>query len=303
MQDLKEISNEFSLEASTFAQAPNSILSQTYILDDRYILRSRKLMPDTVEKLERETVLISAARPLTEVQFPELLRSRDGSLYIIRGNLLWTAYPLIEGDVLCSWWNLELLNDEARENLYFTLKELHTKTTARLPEIPWNSDFLNDVKRWLAAIPPRSLNQKQRNRLEEAVARVERFEKNLLEHELCFIHGDYHPGNIVFKDNKVIGLIDVDWSRKGYYMEDLSYTLMTLMRDFRQKDFEFDEKKFNGALMSYGLEKEKMPIFIEYMFLAVFYDFFLYKTLQEVQHMTHLAPFQLSFLDALGQRW
>ncbi|MBI5457863.1 aminoglycoside phosphotransferase family protein [Candidatus Kaiserbacteria bacterium] len=297
--DLKKVAGEFGLHVETCEQAKNSVLSQTFIVNETHILRSRKLHDDTLVRFKKEQALVTSVKSLSSLEFPELMPCKSGEAFVIQGNLLWAAYPLIAGDVQCSWWNLENLDDDARKDLYKTLKILHGQTMGKLVSIPGESIFLNDIRRWLIDVPGDTLDTRQCTRLEQALSKVRNFEQNLSEKDLCFIHGDYHPGNIVFRENKVAGLIDLDWSRKGYYMEDLAYTLMTLMRDFRRPIFVFNKDEFDAALQGYGLRSSDMSVFWEYMLLAVFYDLYLMRTLPELRDKTHLVPFQLSFLDDL----
>ena len=42
------------------------------------------------------------------------------------------------------------------------------------------------------------------------------------------IHGDYHAGNLLFQDNKLMGIVDFEYAGGGCFLEDLAYAASSL---------------------------------------------------------------------------
>ena len=117
---------------------------------------------------------------------------------------------------------------------------------------------------------------------------------------LCFIHGDWHYGNLILdKDNKVIGVIDLDWCRIGYHLEDLAYTVMMLLRFYDSDQFNFNKKRFSELLDWYGLNKNEIDLFKEYLILYAFYDVCILKDAADLKNQKYYLNYQKSFLDYL----
>ena len=46
--------------------------------------------------------------------------------------------------------------------------------------------------------------------------------------ETGVIHGDYHAGNLLFQDNQLMGIIDLEYAGGGCFLEDLAYAASSL---------------------------------------------------------------------------
>ncbi|MBI5092013.1 MAG: phosphotransferase [Candidatus Hydrogenedentes bacterium] len=46
--------------------------------------------------------------------------------------------------------------------------------------------------------------------------------------ETGLIHGDWHSGNLLFRDEELVGILDLEFAGDGCYLEDLSYALSNL---------------------------------------------------------------------------
>jgi len=74
------------------------------------------------------------------------------------------------------------------------------------------------------------------------------------------IHSDYHPGNLKFRHNRVVGVFDFNWSRMGYRVFDFSLALIYFAGRWENKikgqggldlnKFELFLKIYNRALRS-----------------------------------------------------
>lgn len=294
--DIKEIAGQFDIQAVNLDQIKHAVLSQVYIIDNKYVLRSRALESDTLLRFENEQNLLSAVRSISPLKFPNLLKTKSGQNYIIDGDLMWTAYPMILGDIWCNWWELDKLADKKIKIIFAALSELHSKTAGKLVDINIGRqyNFLNDITKWLLGIGD-VISSDERQRIIRAIKAVNDFKTELHDEDYCFVHGDFHPGNIVFQEDRVIGLLDTDWARKGSYLEDLAYTLMTFLRDY-QHPFKFREDLYQKYLAWYGIKEKDIKIFNEYFILYIFYDLYLFCNSGQLNNRDKLLQFQREFL-------
>jgi homoserine kinase type II len=67
------------------------------------------------------------------------------------------------------------------------------------------------------------------------------------------IHSDYHPGNLKFRHERVVGVVDFDWSQMGYRAFDLSLALIYFAGRWGKKGHEgLNANKFELFLRTYG---------------------------------------------------
>lgn len=89
----------------------------------------------------------------------------------------------------------------------------------------------------------------------------------------CFVHGDFHHGNIVVDDQRnIIGLIDCDWCRVGHPFEDLGYLVMMCLRKYDSPKFHLDRGHLAQLLGWYGLQESEYSKLFEYLILCALYD-------------------------------
>ncbi len=251
---------------------------------------------NALARFKNEQNLLDKIRKIVKIKFPELLNCHQGDNYFIDNSLLWTAYQLIPGDIICAWWNLDRLTDEQAKNIFVTLRQLHQKTAGKLSQINIESEynFLDDVSRRLLDIGD-GISASERARVQRAIKVTRDFSHDLREKDYCFVHGDYHPGNIIFQGNKVFGLLDTDWARKGSYLEDLAYMIMMFLRDYRQP-FKLIVENYQKFLSWYAIGKEDFPIFNEYLILYTFYDLHLFRDLEKLPSQEVNYEYQRKFL-------
>lgn len=66
------------------------------------------------------------------------------------------------------------------------------------------------------------------------------------------IHGDYHPGNLKYRDEKVVGLFDFDWSKIDYRLFDLALGLVYFVSIWGDQAEGLRKDKFNLFLTTYN---------------------------------------------------
>ena len=300
---IKQIVEQFDIKVIKISPIKSAVLSKVYLINDKYILRSRVLENDTIQKFNNEQNLLNKVRDIVSIKFPNLLSTKSDKNYFIYNNSFWTVYSLIGGEILSHWWNLEKLSEEQKEKIFKTLKQLHLETIEKLDDIDENNqyNFIKDVYQRLLD-SSNHITADEYKRVEKAINIIKKFKNKLSKKDLCFIHGDYHPGNVIFRENEVVGLLDFDFSRKDVPFEDLAYTLMMFLRDY-QKPFEFNEENYFKFLNWYGVKKEDFLIINEYLILFTFYDFHLLKYLEQIPNQDMFFEFQRDFLRDICLRF
>ena len=182
----------------------------------------------------------------------------------------------IEGDRLSDIFK----RDKKDKNIY--LKE-YGKTLSQIHNIQ-NREFDKAFQRPINETPK---NYKNSDEFSEKI--IKYLEENKVEKDnKTFIHGDFHYANVLFKNKKVNGIIDLEYSGLGFKEQDIAWALILrpgqkfmdniddinlFLEGYRSKsDFEYDKFKWcyiNGSihfyLMNYENEeyKQKMRNLIE----------------------------------------
>lgn len=109
------------------------------------------------------------------------------------------------------------------------LAEFHAATEEFVPPVPKDLPRYDDPKATgagFASLLPQATEQ-QVGGIRRILAVVARLEREFpdraygaLPHGL--IHGDYHPGNVLFRGSRVVGIFDLDWASRQPRVRDLS---------------------------------------------------------------------------------
>lgn len=177
----------------------------------------------------------------------------------------------IEGDRLSDIFK----RDKKDKNIY--LKE-YGKTLSQIHNIQ-NKKFDKAFQRPINETPK---NYKNSDEFSEKI--IKYLEENKVEKDnKTFIHGDFHYANVLFKNKKVNGIIDLEYSGLGFKEQDIAWALILrpgqkfmdniddinlFLEGYRSKsDFEYDKFKWcyiNGSihfyLMNYENEEYKQKI-------------------------------------------
>ena len=105
-QRISSILEVFGLNASQIRKPPDAMLAQVYLVEDRYILRSRPFEPTTLARFVAECELCGNVTELTGFRFPKYRQASSGTRYVIEGGNFWTLHKLIPGRPLGSWFKL-----------------------------------------------------------------------------------------------------------------------------------------------------------------------------------------------------
>ena len=111
------------------------------------------------------------------------------------------------------------------------------------------------------------------------------------------MHGDFHHGNILTDDEKIVGFIDLDWCRVGSRYEDLGFTLMMLLRDYETWSQEFRRQRYNDILSFYDFDGDA-SVLGDYMALYALFDCHVFKS-ATFEKAADFYAYQKSFLETL----
>ena len=177
----------------------------------------------------------------------------------------------IEGDRLSDIFK----QDKKDKETY--LKE-YGKTLSQIHNIQ-NREFDKAFQRPINEVPK---NYKNSDEFSEKI--IKYLEENKIEkNNRTFIHGDFHYANVLFKNQKVNGIIDLEYSGLGFKEQDIAWALILrpgqefmdniddinlFLDGYRSRsDFEYDKFKWcyiNGSihfyLMNYENEEYKQKI-------------------------------------------
>lgn len=268
-QGVASILKRFGLNAGRVSKPADAMLAQVYAVEDRYILRSRSFEPSTLERFAAECELCGHVAQLTGFRFPAYRRSASGTRYAIEDNNFWTLHERIPGRPLGSWFELHRIDPSITLKVVHTLRRLHTGTTGCFDEKRIDRTHLLASVNTAHAEALDFLSGNAVDRLNTAVDRVKIYCDAYTPEAVCFVHGDFHHGNILALNDRITGFIDLDWCRIGSPCEDLAFTLMMLLRDYdnwspafrwpvyremlRAYDFQGDTTRLNDFIILYAL--------------------------------------------------
>jgi len=272
------------------------MLAQVYLVEDRFILRSRLFRPTTLTRFVAECELCGKVTELTGFRFPKYLRSSSGKPYVIEGGNFWTLHKLIPGRPLGSWFKLHRIDPSVNCKVMNALHQLHTKTTGCFDEkINDRSHLIKSVKSALIEAP-NFLSANALERLKIAFDRVQKYCQSYPLEVGCFVHGDFHHGNILAHNGRIIGLIDLDWCRVSSPYEDLAFTLMMLLRDYKNWSNNLRWSVYREMLGFYDF-KGDVTLLNDHIILYALFDCAIFKRSQFVNAKAFFE-YQKRFLEA-----
>lgn len=300
--EIRELLKTFGLSASGVRKPPDAMLASVYIVDDRWLLRSRDATDDTPRMFEAERERTAAASSLTGCRFPEYLRSRDGEAYVVRDGLFWTVHRLIPGRPLGSWTELHRVPPRADRQVMTALRRLHQSTRGRFAEEKLARAFFVDRIEPQLEEAPSFLPGPAVRALRAAFERVRAFTARYPAAEACFVHGDFHHGNVLTNEGAVSGFIDLDWCRIAHPLEDLGFTVMMLLRDSDTWSPAFRPRRYRELVSLYGPDGDTSCL-DDYILLYGLFDCHCFRTARferaEDFH-TYQKMFVRSLSGALG---
>ncbi len=301
---LQDIAKAFDITFQKVEQPEHAFLDTVFILNETYVLKGRQRTDAQREQIYRENVLLLAIKDKVPFALPLPLSTKDGHPFLDLADTYWTLARHIPGRVLGKWQSITDATDAETKSVFTALRLLHEKTkNLGLHEHINLTMFTNERRAELVEVrhlvSPHALS-----RIALAIDRVEQARLKLSPEDLCFVHGDFHHGNVIVNDRgNIIGLIDFDFCRIGHPYEDLGLTVSASMNDYRLPAFIFKEEDFRRLVGWYGISKKDHSQFTEYFLMAALFavwDFFLH---EGIKNRDFFLTYHLSMLSDLCSRF
>jgi aminoglycoside phosphotransferase (APT) family kinase protein len=268
---IPEILKVFGLNASRIRKPQDAKLAQVYLVEDRYVLRSRPLETDTRARFAAECELYGQVAELTGFRFPQYERCESGACFVINEDCFWTLHKLIPGHPLGNWFELHRVDPSVNRQVLNALRQIHTTTTGCFDDKIIDRTRLLELVRPALAEAPDFLSDNALEQVRTAFSRVTRFCSSYPAQAGCFVHGDFHHGNILAHGGRIVGFIDLDWCRIGSPYEDLAFTLMMLLRDYENWSPTFRWPVYREMLDYYGFNGDA-ALLNDYLILYTLFD-------------------------------
>ncbi len=270
-ESLQRALNFFGLQARSIKRPPEAKLASVYLIDDCYVLRSRVLLDNTEKRFAAERKLLEWVAGLTGYQFPDYQPSKLGRYFFVDGGFFWTVHPLIPGQPLGNWYELHMVASHTDRQVMATLRRIHDSTTGHFAETDLSRTFLLEMLQPILKEASTFLSEDLRRRIRSSFRRVRDFSGAYHPKQACFVHGDFHHGNILVDKGEVVGFIDLDWCRVGHALEDLGFTIMMLLRDYKTWSTEFRWQRYEDILQAYGFSEAPF-VLNDYIALYALFD-------------------------------
>lgn len=287
----------FGLNASRLQKPSDAMLAQVYFVEDQYILRSRPYEADTPARFEAECNLCGQVAELTGFRFPEYLQCTSGDSFVVDEGYFWTLHQIIPGRPLGSWFELHRIDPSVHREVLNTLHRLHTLTTGTIDE-----KFI-DRRRLIELITPsmdeaRSfLSGQVLERLELAFESVKSYCDAYPPEISCFVHGDFHHGNILAQNGRIVGFIDLDWCRAGSFYEDFAFSLMMMLRDYKNWSPEFRWSRYRSILDDYDFNGDA-ELLNDHLILYALFDCTVFNS-SNFENANAFFKYQKQFLESV----
>jgi aminoglycoside phosphotransferase len=299
---MTNILNFFGISARNIVKQPQAALSDVYIIDDVFVLRSRSLRGNYLKKLENECQLTKLVANKCGLKVPQYMSGENNLKIFIDNNIGWTLYNMINGKTLCTWYNLYLLSAKNIDEMLKALKMLHSQTKgAVLDDSISFRQNISEICCEILAKTDHFLLTGTINKIKESIRLVERYNMALLPTEKCILHGDYHPGNILFNNSKIVGMIDTENICYGSPLEDLGFTIMMFMRNF-QKEFEFDVRRYEYLKKCYNNTIAENAILASFVLLFALFDLDTFENSASESGLRKYSKYQRSMVSKIADQ-
>lgn len=254
MKNFDFIISQFDIPEGIFAnleQDGKNGLSQVYFLGKEYILRWRPLYGRIYNDFLIEQNLLNKITGewlIDPIDIPHLIRTKLWEFCFSDGVNLWTLAKFIQGDILCGINDIYKLNQWDKKLYIEWLAQIQQKTKIVNP-IKSHFCFADWAEERYKTVKEHFTTSEQK-KIEETLLEV----SNIHDETTCFVHGDYHPGNILVHENTIKGLIDLDWCHIWSMYEDLSFIILVFIRDITQSHFTYSESAIQELIDLYPRE-------------------------------------------------
>jgi aminoglycoside phosphotransferase (APT) family kinase protein len=287
---IDNVLRQYGLRYSDFHRSANAAISNVFIVDNRYVVRSRTLEPGIRKKFAVELERLETVRKHVSLHLPIPIAAGNGERFVIQENQLWTVYAYIPGQVICTWNEFEKATPRQTRALMRALGKWHSQTRGLLDLTDESRyQFVNEMKLILKKLSG-IISHKEADRGNTALQRIEKAAGQWEAADTVFVHGDFHHGNLILDDeDDPVGLLDFDWSWIGPAVADVSYTVMMLLRRYDTERFQFPKQTVLQLLDWYGLPEKSFLSFTDYLILYNLHDIHIFRSTPMPKQQYYLA--------------
>lgn len=206
-------------EVDSFSNSVSIITSQD---NKKFVLKEQ----ENLDKMKSETVLLSNIEKEVPIAAP--ITTKDKNYFIEYENNYYILYPFLEGESFENHYDDKSIEKakllgETIGDLHSALKKINYKKCKKM-------NLVNEVTKWSKNIIEKNKEDFDYNFILEI---IKLFEKEFVPiYDLLpkhIIHRDIHPGNILFKDNELSGIVDFELTVKGVRIFDPCYCATSIL--------------------------------------------------------------------------
>ena len=224
LYDLGRVQQVYEIFGGYVNRSYGLVVQRDGIRKDYFLRRYKHSIAENQIKFEHALINHCAAGGFTIAA--GVITNRQGTTYVKPANSksFFAVYEFLEGEDKYTW-NNPTLNDEEFVSASKSLAAFHTATIGfdpgnfrrvEPPIFDLLPTFSSGFKKYAQTGNDSKFHRFFLTHLENILASVEntRITTAVASHmPLCPIHCDYHPGNLKFKHNRVVGIFDFDWSK------------------------------------------------------------------------------------------
>jgi len=207
---------------------------------------------------------------------PAVIPTRSGMLWFACDDEYFSVHPFIDADPPSDWMKNAPLSTEKLHLAGAELAQFHDGCRRAQKALP--ASWQNQARPWLPQLQ-NSLNEalskaEQRLPADDPIGKLaatggQKIRRNLAsclaklqseQHERILIHGDYHPGNVLWRLGRIVAVLDFDYVQLGWPGYDVAYAAYMFGRDFQSPGI-----PHAGALSSfsegYGIDPAAIDAF------------------------------------------
>lgn len=262
---LNEIKSGHTNKSFIFKSAPIKSGSD----EKKYIIRQYakdQKTPRSLQSINFEINLINLFQSY-DIPTPYPVKNKSGEFVVQIENYFFSVFEYIDGEKV--YGKLKPIHFEqvgqTMAKIHQITREQNLKTDIIWPE----GNFWNHVFK-IVQINKNLLSQKDFQLAENLKSHIQNL-KSLPE---CLIHGDFHFGNLLFKDDELVGLLDFDHYRMGHFIDDITRSFVAEMAHTGKNDYHLTKEFLISFCQGYYLNRkpeitefEKIPIYIHLHYL------------------------------------
>lgn len=215
-------------------------VNKTYIVETKegeFVLRQSGPLT-TPEHLEFEVEVLRYLENVGYGLSPRLLANKDGAYLTSTGGSFWMLQNFIPGEIRASWNDTAHFEGEMLRNFFRASAEFTKAAAGFRPSRKYKNEplayYLKNARPLfdgLLDVLPESVGKKYLHSEREDLlhfAETTNTEFGSLGYDALpkqLVHFDFHPGNVHYSGDAVVGLFDFDWARMDCRITDIGTTI------------------------------------------------------------------------------